>query len=152
MYYFIIVLVLVSDQIVKGLVTGGMAVGQSIPVIDKVFYLTYVQNTGAAFSNFEGQRLLLITITSIMLAALSFYLVKKRRSEHWTLLVALSLIIAGGFGNLIDRVRLGYVVDMFDVQFWPVFNIADIGVCVGCGFMILYVFIAGRENGKEKTV
>jgi len=152
MYYFIIVLVLISDQIVKGLVTGGMAVGQSIPVIDKVFYLTYVQNTGAAFSNFEGQRLLLITITSIMLAALSFYLVKKRRSEHWTMLVALSLIIAGGFGNLIDRVRLGYVVDMFDVQFWPVFNIADIGVCVGCGFMILYFFLSGRENGKEKSV
>ncbi len=152
MYYFIIALVLVSDQIVKGLVTGGMAVGQSIPVIDKVFYLTYVQNTGAAFSNFEGQRLLLVAITSIMLAALSFYLVKKRHSEHWTLLVALSLIIAGGVGNLIDRVRLGYVVDMFDFQFWPVFNIADIGVCVGCGFMILYIFMSGRENGKEKTV
>lgn len=152
MYYIIIALVLISDQVVKGLVTGSMAVGQSIPLIDKVFYLTYVQNTGAAFSNFEGQRILLISVTSVMIAALIFYLVKKRHDEHWTLLAALALIIAGGLGNLLDRIRLGYVVDMFDFQFWPVFNIADIGVCVGCGFMVLYVFISGRENGKEKTI
>lgn len=152
MYYLIIALVLISDQVVKGLVTGSMTVGQSIPLIDKVFYLTYVQNTGAAFSNFEGQRVLLVSITSVMIAALTFYLVKKRHVEHWTLLAALALIIAGGLGNLMDRIRLGYVVDMFNFQFWPVFNVADIGVCVGCGFMILYVFISGRENGKEKTI
>lgn len=152
MYYIIIALVLIADQIVKGLVTGSMAAGQSIPVIDRVFYLTYVQNTGAAFSNFEGQRMLLISVTSVMLVILSVYLVRKRHVEHWTLLASLALIIAGGTGNLLDRIRLGYVIDMFDFRFWPVFNIADIGVCIGCGLMIIYVFWFSRGNGKEKSV
>jgi len=152
MYYVIIALVLIADQIVKGLVTGSMAAGQSIPVIDRVFYLTYVQNTGAAFSNFEGQRMLLISVTSVMLIILSIYLLRKRRTEHWTLLASLSFIIAGGLGNLLDRIRLGYVIDMFDFRFWPVFNIADIGVCIGCGLMIIYVFCFSKENEKEKSV
>jgi len=68
------------------------------------------------------------------------------------LLASLSFIIAGGLGNLLDRIRLGYVIDMFDFRFWPVFNIADIGVCIGCGLMIIYVFCFSKENEKEKSV
>jgi signal peptidase II len=68
------------------------------------------------------------------------------------LLVSLGLIIGGGFGNLIDRVRQGYVVDFFDFHFWPIFNVADIAVSVGCGLLIVYVlFVEGKESDAKSV-
>lgn len=129
--------ILALDQIVKAVVRIVMYVGESFPVIEDVFHITYVQNRGAAFSMFSGQWFVLILIPVVaMLAAVWYW--KNHPDEHWTLDLALSLIISGGIGNLIDRVIFGYVTDMFDFRIWPVFNVADIAVCVGAGFLILY--------------
>lgn len=128
-----------------------MEPGQSIPIFEGVFHLTFVRNTGAAFSNFQDQRWGLIIVTSIVLIALIIFFVRKIHKEHWSLILAISLIIGGGVGNLFDRIRLGYVVDMFDFHFWPVFNVADMAVVIGCGFLILNVLWLGKEHGNERN-
>lgn len=151
MYYIIIGIVLIVDQLSKYLILINMAPGQSIPIFDEIFYLTFVRNTGAAFSNFQDQRWGLVVVTSLVLIVLMVFFVRNIRKEHWSLLLATSLIVGGGLGNLLDRIRLGYVVDMFDFQFWPVFNIADMGVVIGCGLLILNVVWLGKKDGNGKN-
>jgi signal peptidase II len=151
MYYIIIVLVFVIDQLSKYFILLNMVPGQSIPLIEGVFHLTFVRNTGAAFSNFQDQRWGLILVTSIVLGVLLIFFVRKIHQEHWSLLLAIALIIGGGLGNLLDRIRLGYVVDMFDFHFWPVFNVADMAVVIGCGFLILNIIWLGKEHENKRT-
>lgn len=137
LWYLLVFVILALDQVSKATVRIVMYVGDSIPVIEDVLHITYVQNRGAAFSLFSGQWLMLIIIPVIAIAVAVWYL-KNHQDEHWTLSLALSLVISGGVGNLIDRVVFGYVTDMFDFRIWPVFNMADVAVCVGAGFLILY--------------
>lgn len=102
--------------------------------------LTRVHNYGAAWSSFSGQRWLLVGLTSLILLAVLFVLA-RRTVRHPLGVLAGCLILSGGLGNIIDRVRLGYVVDMFHFQFWPsypVFNTADI--CVVCGAVLAAVY------------
>ena len=149
--YFVILGVLAADHLVKLLVRSTMYCGQTIPVIDGLFSLTYVQNRGAAFSLFAGRGTMIMVITFIALCIAVWYM-ERHKNEHWTLLLALELIISGGAGNLIDRAAFGFVTDMFDMHFWPVFNIADIAIWVGCGFLILYMFVFDKtsEAGEKK--
>ena len=150
MYYLLILAVLVSDQLTKAYIHANMAAGQSISVIDGIFSITYVQNTGAAFSIFEGKQLLLTAIPVIFIIGIAIFMHTKGRNGHWTLKTAMALIAAGGAGNLIDRLSLGYVVDFFDFHIWPVFNIADIAVCVGCALAVIYVIRFDRSGeGKD---
>ena len=150
MYYIIIVLIFVVDQLSKYLVLTNMLPGQSIPIFEEIFNLTFVRNTGAAFSNFQDQRWGLVVVTSIVLIVLVGFFIRNVHKAHWSMLLATSLIIGGGLGNLLDRIRLGYVVDMFDFQFWPVFNVADMAVVIGCGFLILNVIWLGKKHGNER--
>lgn len=149
--YFVILGVLLADSLVKLLVRRTMYCGQTIPVIEGVFNLTYVQNRGAAFSMFSGRGSMIMVITFLALCVAVWYM-EKHKDDHWTLLLALELIISGGAGNLIDRAAFGFVTDMFDMHFWPVFNIADIAICVGCGFLILYMFVFEKTSaaGEKK--
>lgn len=146
--YLLIAGIILLDQAVKFTVRAEMYAGESIPVLENIFHITYVQNRGAAFSLFSGSGVMLIVLPVIAVAAAWWYMEKHRR-EHWTLAVSLSLVIAGGIGNLIDRFFLGFVTDMFDFRIWPVFNIADIAVCIGAGVLILYtvVFYGKTEKG-----
>ena len=137
--YFVILGVLLADHLVKLLVRGTMYCGQTITVIDGVFNITYVQNRGAAFSILSGKFLLLVGVPAAAVIFALWYM-EKHIDCHWTLMLSLCLIISGGIGNLIDRVFMGFVTDMFDFGFFPVFNVADIAVCVGAGFLILYTF------------
>lgn len=141
MIYYLIILALIGmDQVSKYFVKTGMDFNQSIPLIDGIFHLTYIRNYGAAFSILQGKQLFLIVITFISLAAILIYMAIKRKKNHWMLTLSLSFIEGGGFGNLIDRIRMGYVVDFFDFRVFPVFNVADICVCCGCGLLIYYLF------------
>lgn len=151
MRYFVILGVLAADHLVKLLVRSTMYCGQTIPVIDGLFSLTYVQNRGAAFSLFAGRGTMIMVITFIALCIAVWYM-ERHKNEHWTLLLALELIISGGAGNLIDRAAFGFVTDMFDMHFWPVFNIADIAICVGCGCLIIYTFVFDKTSaaGEKK--
>lgn len=142
--------VIVLDQIIKVLIRSTMYIGESLPVIKEVFHITYVQNRGGAFSILSGQGLIL---TVVPLAAIIFaiWYMEKHLDEHWSLFLSLSLIIGGGIGNLIDRILLGFVTDMIDFRFFPVFNIADIAVCVGAGFLILYTLIFSEDDAAKKS-
>ncbi len=150
MIFFLSIFVLIAaDQISKGFIVAEMSVNQTIPVIEDIFHITYIRNFGAAFSILQGKQLLLIIVTFIALTAILLYLAGKRKKDHWLLSLSLSFIAGGGFGNLIDRIRLGYVVDFFDFRVFPVFNVADICVCTGCGLLILYLFLIEPKIGKK---
>lgn len=110
------------------------------PLLPGLVELTRVHNYGAAWSSFSGRRWLLVGLTSLILLAVLTVLV-RRTVRHPLGVLAGCLILAGGLGNILDRVRLGYVVDMFHLQFWPsypVFNVADI--CVVCGAALAAVY------------
>ncbi|MBS5334722.1 MAG: signal peptidase II [Anaerovoracaceae bacterium] len=148
--YLLVVGIIILDQVTKFAVRQNMYIGESIPLIKDVFHLTYVQNRGGAFSILTGQGFIL---TVVPLAAVSFALwyMEKHINEHWSLFLSLSLIASGGVGNLIDRVFFGFVTDMIDFRFFPVFNIADIAVCVGAGFLILYTMYYSDNEDHSKT-
>ena len=122
------------------------------PFLPGVVELTRVHNYGAAWSSFSGQKWLLIGLTSVIILAMLILLVKKI-VRHPLGVTACTLVISGGIGNLIDRVRLGYVVDMLHLEFWPsypVFNVADI--CVVCGAVlgaVYYLWFYEKYDKKE---
>ena len=150
MWYLVLAAALiVADQAVKSIVQSHLTLLQSVPVIEGVFHLTYIQNTGAAFSILEGQKVLFILLTSLVSLLILGYVIKNRRSGSRWLLIPLTSVAAGGIGNLIDRIRLGYVVDYLDFRIWPIFNIADMAVTVGCGFLIIYFFVIEPKNKKK---
>ncbi|MGN1334331.1 MAG: signal peptidase II [Anaerovoracaceae bacterium] len=145
--YLVILGVLLIDYLVKLLVRCTMYCGQTIPVIDGILNITYVQNRGAAFSLFTGRGPMIMIVTFVALCLAAWYM-ERHKNDHWTLLLSLELIISGGVGNLVDRAMNGFVTDMFDIHFFPVFNIADIAICTGCGFLILYMFFFDKPDGN----
>ena len=152
MYFFIIALVVSLDQWTKHLIQSNMELESTIPLVDQVFHITYIHNSGAAFSLFQDKTGFLIAMQLIVIAIVLVYLIKKKKKEHWSFLLSLSLIASGGIGNLIDRAGKGYVVDFLDFRFWPIFNVADISVCVGCGLLILYFFIIEPKVRRKKDI
>lgn len=150
-YCLIIILIIVVDQIVKYLSVVFLKPVSTIPVWDGVFHFTYCENTGAAFSIFEGARWFFIIITSLFVIFILF-LVFSGRVQSVVGSYLLSVVAAGGIGNLIDRIYQGYVVDMFDFRLinFAIFNVADIAVtCGGIAFVILY-FVKKGEIIKWK--
>lgn len=151
MYFIIIALVVLFDQLTKYLVQLNMELNTSISLIDGIFHITYIQNLGAAFSLFEGKIEFLLVIQLLVIGAIFIYLLKRRRKGHKVLLMSLSLIVAGGIGNLIDRAVNGYVVDFLDFRVWPIFNVADISVCIGCGLLVIYVLLIEPRLNKIES-
>ena len=147
MYYLFILLMFFSDQVSKFIVRENMVHGESVPILDNVFHITYVQNTGASFGIFSEHTKLLTYFTLLSLIALLGYVAhfkkkiekgKKSKVEN-AMLISLAMILAGGFGNAADRLCRGFVTDMFDFRIWPVFNVADIYVCLGCAILLVCI-------------
>ncbi len=151
MYFIIIAIVVALDQWTKYLIQSNLVLNSTIPLINGIFHITYIHNTGAAFSLFQNKTGFLISIQLVVIVIVLVYLIKRQKKEHWCLLLSLSLIASGGIGNLIDRAGNGYVVDFLDFRIWPIFNIADISVCVGCGLIVLYVFLI-EPKGRRKNL
>ncbi len=150
LYLLLIVAVLVLDRIVKIGVSTNMQPGDTIPVIENIFHITYVQNTGAAFSMLQGHPTLLIVFPAIVIGIGIIFVLVMSKAFNRIFLFSVSLICGGGLGNLTDRMAQGYVTDMFDFRVFPVFNVADICVCVGCGLLMLYMIIDANKSGKKK--
>ena len=152
-YILAIVLCVAADQAVKYYVVSHLALYESAPLLPGVVELFHIQNTGGGFSILSSHTQLLTVLTAALMAVIAFVLV-KRTFPHPLAMWTLTAILGGGLGNLIDRVRLGYVVDMFNFQFmsYPVFNVADILVVCGViGFAIYYLLLHDRrEKGAEK--
>ena len=149
MYYIIIAAIVLLDQIVKAATDRMMVPGESIPVIENIFHLTYVRNTGAAFSILQSHRGLLVLLSAALVVLLLIFFVRKGKEQPTLLNAAITAIISGGIGNMIDRVLRGYVVDTFDFRVWPVFNVADISVCAGCALLLIYVIFFDRKNPES---
>ncbi|HEY9899765.1 MAG TPA: signal peptidase II [Pantanalinema sp.] len=148
-FYFLALAVFLLDQWVKLWVVDHMGLYQSIPLIKDLFALTYVRNIGAAFSAFSGQVWALALVAGSVSVAIMVYI---HRQKEVTLghVLSLGLLLGGTFGNFLDRVRLGYVVDMFDAQwqgrnFFPIFNIADVAIDTGVAILLLLFFLESRE-------
>ena len=144
-----IVLLIVLDQWVKWTIVSNIKLGEVKGFIPSIMSLTYLQNTGAAFSILENQQWLFTIITLLVIGGAIWYLIKNIKGSFW-LISGLTLIIAGGLGNFIDRLRQGFVVDMFQVDFinFAVFNVADTYLTFGVLIMLL-VIIKEENNGSE---
>lgn len=129
----IAVFLLILDQISKAIIAN-WEVGKNIIIIPKILWFTYVQNTGVSFGMFQGNNLIFIFVALIILGLLIFWHDKFKKSleeyAYW-------LIIAGLFGNLIDRIFRGFVVDFINLGWWPVFNIADSAITIAIVLLII---------------
>ena len=155
----LVVLIAVADQLIKLAVLGSSLVGgETVTVIDGFLQFRYVENIGAAFSLFEDKTVLL-SIFSALVMAVGFYLLIARKFKSKVLIASVVMVMGGGLGNLIDRVRLSFVVDYIEALFidFPVFNFADCFITVGEFVLIGYLlwdiyrdFRKGRAetNGK----
>ena len=149
-----VVLAVVADQLVKLWVVQSIPLHTTLEAIPGLFHITYVQNTGAAFSALEGQTWLFALVFVVFTAAVVWEFSGKRwgftNFERW----CIAFIFAGGLGNMIDRIRLGYVVDMIAVDFmdFPVFNVADCFITCGCiALMVSLVFFNKKFWKDEKA-
>ena len=145
--------IVAADQITKLLVLANAdaLAHTDVSVIPGLFHLTYAENTGAAFSSFEGMRWLFVGIFLALTVLIFVEYFKKPMSfapfERW----CIAAIYGGGLGNVIDRVRLGFVVDMIEVDFmvFPVFNVADCFITCGCIALMIHLAFFNKEFWKE---
>jgi len=132
------------DQITKYLVYKNLALGQSIPD-DFIIKITYARNTGTAFSLFSsyGSLLLIISIFVAVFFTIYFLMIEKPKL---TMRLFISFVVAGALGNIIDRVRFGYVNDFIDVGFWPIFNIADSSISIALTIYFIDLIFLNKKN------
>lgn len=138
--FWLIILVIFVDQVSKFFVCSALnrAPQQSIPIIKNFFYLTLVQNKGTAFGLFKNQSFFFLLISLMAIILISYFLFFKKEEDGF-LKIPLCLILGGATGNVIDRLRFGFVTDFLDFRVWPVFNFADFFICVGAGLLMLQV-------------
>ncbi|MPM60960.1 Lipoprotein signal peptidase [bioreactor metagenome] len=140
--------VIIVDQWAKYYIEHTMTLGVSIPIIQDIFHITYILNPGAAFGILEHQTELLVFIALIMVTALIYFYNRIPRTLK-LLHFGLGLLAGGSIGNVIDRIRTGYVVDFFDFRIWPVFNIADIAIVCGVFSIIWTLIFVDNEVDKN---
>lgn len=135
------------DQLTKAMVKARMTPNQSIPIIDNILHLTYVQNTGAAFSLFKGRVFFFVVVSFAVIAAIVYCMIRLPKEKDFFKL-PLALVLGGALGNLVDRLRFGYVVDFIDFRIWPVFNVADSAVVIGV-LLLLYLVMFDSDILKS---
>ena len=144
--------VLALDQWTKALTLANIPLHGTVDFIPGVLDFTYVRNTGAAFSSFEGMLWLFVLIFAVFTGAIIWEFAKKKmpfsKFERWCIVG----VFGGGLGNMIDRIRLGYVVDMIEVEFikFPVFNVADCFITCGCIALMVSLVLFNKEFWKDE--
>lgn len=134
------IIFLIVDQITKILVVNSLVPGENIEIIKNIFSIIYTNNTGAAFSILLGKRIFLIVVAVLIIGVLLYY-IKRNKIEKKIDIIALSFIIGGSLGNLIDRIIRGYVIDFISIKIgnynFPIFNVADILIVIGVFLLLL---------------
>ena len=148
--YILAVFVLGLDQWSKYLVRASMQMGESIPIIDSIFHLTYIENEGVAFGLFSRHTNIFVLVSILVLIGLLIF-VWKESSQSLLLHYGAALVVSGALGNIIDRAMKASVTDMFDFRIWPIFNIADIAVCVGFVLLVLYLFFSSEDKSENNA-
>ena len=146
MSLFVIISLLLTaiDQLTKFFVESNLY-NESRPVIENVFHFTYLQNSGAAWGFLSENNWLLLILTPIILIVIIVYLHKNQSTPIE--LISGAMIVGGAIGNYIDRLFRGYVVDFLDFRVWPIFNLADVFIVIGCGLFLISLF----RNGEDKN-
>ncbi len=142
--FFAAALVFAADRLTKYFIIKSLALGQSIEVIPNIFHITPVFNNGAAFGVFRDCGLFFIIFSFTVIALILLIVSRSPRLDRLTA-VSLALILGGAAGNLIDRMRFGYVIDFLDFRIWPVFNIAD--SCITIGVALIAFGIIFKRSG-----
>jgi signal peptidase II len=158
-YFGIALIVFLLDYVSKKMIERTMNIGDRIEVIDSFFYITSIRNRGAAFGILQEKRMFFLIITVIVVAGIVWYLIRSRKDGSRLLLSSLGMILGGAVGNFIDRALYGEVVDFLQFNFgsytFPVFNLADTGICVGVALVILDSLLPRKQenvsNGNEES-
>ena len=155
-FFAIVFGVVFVDQLTKWLAIIFLKGNESAVVINNVLKFTYIENTGAAFGMLSEHRWVFLLISTLAIIGITVYMIKWRPQSK-LLYVAVSFIIGGGIGNMIDRVYLGYVVDFIDFYAFPnlwkyIFNVADSFVCVGAGMVMLYLILSMINDTKKEKM
>ncbi|MDY4919820.1 MAG: signal peptidase II [Phascolarctobacterium sp.] len=147
-YFWVAVAVVIVDQLTKLYVAQHFFVGESVPVVQNIFHWTYILNPGAAFGMLEGSRWFFVIIALGVMACIWYLRKDIVAYGPWSCYGA-ALFGGGALGNLIDRARQGLVIDFFDFRVWPVFNVADIGICVGVGCIIWSILLTEWKDKPQ---
>ena len=151
-FYLIALVIVICDQVSKWSVVRALPPNGTRPVLGRFLSLTYTVNTGGAFSLFQARNIVFIFVAVIAMVALTYAYHKFQRHDLY-ISAALALALGGAVGNLIDRIRLGHVIDFFDVHFWPIFNVADSAITIGI-LLLAWHFLFGnrkQETGQRET-
>ncbi len=145
--------IVAADQLSKAWVVGNIAMYEDISFLPGVVHWTHVHNYGAAWSSFQGMTWLFVLIFALFTLGILWELRTRKMGfsnlERW----CIAAVYGGGLGNMIDRLRLGYVVDMIEVEFisFPVFNVADCFITCGCIALMLHLLLFNKEFWKDGT-
>jgi signal peptidase II len=147
--FIISCLVVLADQITKLMISRGFEPGQSVSIIGDTIRITFVTNTGAAFGMMRGGSTILLVFSVAVIIGVTIWLLRLKDPPA-AKKVALALILGGALGNLVDRARLGRVVDFIDIGYgsirWPAFNVADTSITAGALLLALAIFLEGRRR------
>jgi len=146
--YAVGLLVLAADQLTKFAAARLLFAGESQPLLGAYLSLTVQRNTGAAFGMFPAATTALIALAAVIIIFIGVWGPHMAQSNR-LLAVGLGMALGGAAGNLIDRLRLGYVLDFLDLHFWPVFNVADIGITCGVILVVIAMFRRARTNQRD---
>jgi signal peptidase II len=135
----------IFDQAAKFFVSANLKLHESLAVIKDVFHITLIHNRGAAFGIFKGMLPVFIFL-SVVTVFLIILCANRFRHTYYHVRTGLLLILAGAIGNLIDRLRFGYVIDFIDLRIWPVFNIADMTITIGGIFLVLHILFMPQKH------
>lgn len=150
-YWIISALIIGLDQWVKWLIVDNFALGETKSVIPGILSLNHIRNFGAAWSLLEGKMWFFTVVTIIAVVVILTLMIKNRSNGNRWFMIGLTLILSGAIGNFIDRVRLGYVIDMFQTDFvnFPIFNVADISLVIGVICVLIYIILDEKEQRKK---
>ena len=143
--------ILLGDQLTKGLVVANVAIGERVGVIGDLVQVWHAQNRGAAFSLLQGGSILFLVV-SVLSLGMVVYFHRNLRERGWWVHLVLGAILGGTLGNFVDRLRQGYVTDWISIGIgdlrWPTFNVADSSIVLGIGVLVLYLLLT-TPNARE---
>ena len=149
-HLYLISIMLILDQLSKVLIDAKMSLYQSVSIIENFFSITYVRNTGAAWSILEGNMMFFYMITIVAIVCMVYFY--KSNECDWLSEWGIAMMLGGTLGNFLDRLRLQYVIDFLDFNIFgydfPVFNVADVCLCVGVGIVILSFMLEGGKKNE----
>ncbi len=137
--------VFLLDRITKIIVVKKLFLDESLPVFGKIFSITYIKNTGSAFGIFPGATKVFICLSGLAIILIIVFLFYLKQKDYF-IKFGLALILGGAIGNLVDRLAFGYVIDFLDFKIWPVFNLADFFISIGCFSLLFKIFTIGHKT------